>query len=150
MKLHGIPHSIVLDRDKIFTSAFWKELFKLLDTKLLLRTTYHLLTYGQIERVNQCLEMYLRCAISESPAHWRRWLPLAELRYNSSFHSALVCSPFKALYGYDPQVTTTPCLPQSATSSVIDLIRDTEAHTVVLKEHLAIAQNRIKMYTDRK
>jgi hypothetical protein len=102
VRLHGTPIIVVSDRDKIFTSHFWKSLFQALNTKLALTTTYHPQSDGQLERVNQCLEMYLRCAISNSPKQWRTWLPLAEIWYNSSYHTALGCSPFKALYGYDP------------------------------------------------
>jgi len=79
VKLHGLPIAIVTDRDRIFVSAFWKELFKLYDIQLQLSTAYHPQTDGQTERVNQCLEMYLRCAVYDSPKQWHSWLALAEL-----------------------------------------------------------------------
>lgn len=86
VKLHGMPASIVTNRDTIFVSTFWKTLFKV-DLKL--STAYHPQTDGQSKRVNQCLEMYLRCAVHDSPKSWKAWLPLAELWYNSSLHSAI-------------------------------------------------------------
>lgn len=102
VKLHGLPHSIVSNRDRVFTSSFRQELFALLKTELLLSSAYHPQTDGQIERVNQCLEMFLRCSVSESPKQWLHWHPLAELWYNTSYHSAIKCSPYKAFMELNP------------------------------------------------
>jgi len=52
--------------------------------------------------------MFLRCAVQDSPATWKSWLSLAELWYNSTYHASLGCSPFKALYGYEPNIGATP------------------------------------------
>ena len=70
VKLHGLPSTIVTDRDTVFLSQFWKELFKLYKVNLQLSTAYHPQTDGQTERVNQCSEMYLRCSVQDSPKAW--------------------------------------------------------------------------------
>lgn len=102
VKLHGPSTAIILDRDAIFMSQFWKELHKVMGTTIKLSSAYHPQTDGQTERVNQCLKMYLRCICGNKPSQWSQWLPLAELWYNTSHHSALGMPPFKALYGQDP------------------------------------------------
>ncbi|WVZ83942.1 hypothetical protein U9M48_031036, partial [Paspalum notatum var. saurae] len=96
-KLHGFPHSIISDRDRVFTSQFWQELFKLVGTTLRLSSAYHPQSDGQTERVNQCLETYLRCFVHACPAQWKEWLHLAEFWYNTSFHSSLSKTPFEVL-----------------------------------------------------
>lgn len=66
-KLHGLPQNIVCDRDKLFTSQFWRQSFNTLRVQQLLSTAYHPQTDGQSERVNQCLESYLRCMCGLEP-----------------------------------------------------------------------------------
>jgi hypothetical protein len=102
-KLHSLPKVMISDRDPIFTSRFWKELFKLLGSELNMSSAYHPQTDGQSERVNQCVETYLRCFAHACPAKWSQHLSLAEYWYNTSEHSAIKMSPFVALYGKEPR-----------------------------------------------
>jgi hypothetical protein len=101
-KLHGMPHSIVSNRDPNFTSNFWQELFKLQGTQLHLSTAYHPQTNGQTEVVNKCLETYLRCFSSKKKNQWAQWLPLVEWWYNTSYHTTTRMTPFEAVYGQKP------------------------------------------------
>ena len=66
-KLHGLPQAIVSDRDRVFTSHFWQELFKLTNTQLRMTSAYHPQFDGQTKRVNQYLETYLRCFVHACP-----------------------------------------------------------------------------------
>ena len=70
VKLHGMPKSIVSDRDKVFTSQFWQHLFKLQGTTLSMSSAYHPQSNGQLEAVNKCIEMYLRCYTYDNPKSW--------------------------------------------------------------------------------
>jgi hypothetical protein len=120
-----------------------------MNTKLLMSIAYHPQTDGPSERVNQCLEMYLRCSIRTSPSKWKVWLPLVELWYNTSYHSALGCSPFKVLYGYDLSVAATPLVSADCDKSVAELLEARAQHLEILKQHLARARNRMKQHTDK-
>lgn len=84
-KLHGLPETIVSDRDSIFLGNFWQDLFKTLGTTLYFSTSYHPQTDGQTKRLNACLETYLRCVMGHKPKMWRQWLPLAEWWFNVPF-----------------------------------------------------------------
>ncbi|GJT20375.1 retrotransposon-related protein [Tanacetum coccineum] len=148
-KLHGMPESIISDRDKVFLSLFWNELFVLLKVKLQMSTAYHPQSDGQTEVVNRCLETYLRCMTGEHPQEWSKWLPLAELGYNSNYHSAIKATPFEALYGQPPHVH----VPYMGGMSRVDAMDRThvarEKVVRLLKFHLERAQNRMKQQTDK-
>ncbi|RVW72778.1 Transposon Ty3-I Gag-Pol polyprotein [Vitis vinifera] len=91
--MHGVPVSIVSDRDPRFTSRFWHSLQKALGTKLSFSTTFHPQTDGQSERVIQVLEDLLRACILDLQGNWDDHLPLAEFAYNSSFQASIGMAP---------------------------------------------------------
>ncbi|KAA0051377.1 T32E20.30 [Cucumis melo var. makuwa] len=92
---HGIPKSIVSDRDKIFLSNFWRELFAMMGTILKRSMAFHPQTDGKSERVNRCLETYLRCFCNEQSSSWNRFIPSAELWYNITFHASAKATPIQ-------------------------------------------------------
>lgn len=145
--LHGLPKSIISDRDKIFTGHFWTELLKLMGITLNLSTAYHPQTDGQSERVNQCLEMFLCCGVYEAPRKWKKWLAQAELWYNTNHHSSLQCSPFKA--GYDPNPIAAPPNNEATNMSVAEWTQEREAYNEMLRSQLLTAQNKMKIQADK-
>jgi hypothetical protein len=98
-RLHGIPKTIVSDRDPKFTSNFWKGLFKGFRTNLNFSTAYHPESDGQTERVNRVIEDMLRMYVMDKPSRWEDYLHLVEFAYNNGYHASLKMSPFEALYG---------------------------------------------------
>jgi hypothetical protein len=102
-RLHGLPNSIVSDRDAQFTSKFWSSLMSLLDVKLRMSTAYHPQSDGQTERVNSTIEAYLRTYCNREQNDWSELLPLAEYAYNNSATTATGMSPFYANYGFNPR-----------------------------------------------
>ncbi|KAK8554939.1 hypothetical protein V6N13_016193 [Hibiscus sabdariffa] len=105
VRLHGIPRSIVSDRDVKFLSHFWRTLWSKLGTKLMFSTTCHPQTDGQTEVVNRVLSTLLRAVIKKNIKTWEDCLPHVEFAYNHVVHSATNMSPFEVVYGYNP---TTP------------------------------------------
>lgn len=148
-KLHGLPVNIVSDRDKVFTSLFWGELFKLLGTKLSLSSAYHPQSDGQTERLNQCLEQYLRCMVHSHPKQWLKWLPMAEFWYNTNYHSSLKMTPFQALYGYQPPTHSLGPYLDSNNIEVKELLQQRQLITEHIKDNLKKAQERMKFYADK-
>jgi hypothetical protein len=97
--LHGIPKTILFDRDLNFTSKFWKGLFKGFRTNLNFSKDYHLESDGHTERVNQVIEDMLRMYMMEKPSKWEDYRHLVEFSYNNGYQSSLNMSPFESLYG---------------------------------------------------
>jgi len=102
VRLHGLPRSIVSDRDSKFLSHFWRTLWGKLGTKLLFSTTCHPQTDGQIEVVNRTLGQMLRCLISGNPRVWENLLPRIEFAYNRVVNPTTAHTPFEVAYGFNP------------------------------------------------
>jgi hypothetical protein len=149
VKLHSLPVTITSDKDKVFTSKFWQGLFEKWGTKLQMSTAYHLQTDGQTERVNQCLEMYLRTAVADTPTVWVSWLPLAEFWYNTAQHSSLGCSPFKAMYGREPNLGQFTSVDTSAHADLQTWLKEKQHLSQFLRQHLLRAQAKMKAEADK-
>jgi len=122
VKLHGFPIFIVSDRDPLFLSKFWCQLFKFSRTQLHYSSAYHPQSDGQTEVVNRCLEQYLRAYSHGEPHKWVTHLLWAEFSYNTSFHTAIAMTPFEALYGFSPQATPGYVPGSSAITEVDELL----------------------------
>jgi hypothetical protein len=102
VRLHGVPRSIVSDRDVKFLSYFWKVLWGKLGTKLLFSTTCHPQTDGQTEVVNRTLTQLLRTVVHKNLKTWEDCLPFIEFAYNRTMHTTTSYSPFEIVYGFNP------------------------------------------------
>ncbi|KAE9179446.1 hypothetical protein PF002_g27810 [Phytophthora fragariae] len=117
---HGLPESIVSDRDPRFTSAFWTRLFALLGTRLLMSTAAHPETDGQTERVNRVLEDVLR-SYATSFASWSSFLPMAEFALNNSTHASTGLTPFFVNNARHPRVPALLAVRSSNSAAVSTL-----------------------------
>ncbi|GJW49194.1 putative reverse transcriptase domain-containing protein [Tanacetum coccineum] len=96
---HGVPISIISDRDSHFTSRFWQSMQIALGTQIDMSTAYHPETDGQSETTIQTLEDMLQACVIDFGKVWERHLPLVEFSYNNSYHANIKGTPFEALYG---------------------------------------------------
>jgi transposase InsO family protein len=147
-KLHGLPSAMISDRDRIFTSKLWQELFRLANVKLQMSTAYHPQSDGQTERVNQCLETFLRCYAHACPKQWSAWLDVAEYWYNTSFHSALGRSPFEVLYGYTPNALGVIPAQDLPVTDLASWLSARELNSDLIRQHLLRAKQRMKKQAD--
>ncbi|CAM8899336.1 unnamed protein product [Rhodiola kirilowii] len=144
IKLHGFPGTIVSDRDPIFMSRFWKELFRQQGTILAHSTAYHPQSDGQTEVVNRGLEDYLRCFVSEHQRDWLQLLPWAEYCYNTSLHSSTGQTPYESVYGRPPPNLLEHIPGTSNIAAVEAHITHREQLLQALRSNLAKAQQRMR------
>jgi len=147
---HGIPLSIVSDRDSRFVSNFWKSLQRELGTRVHLSTAYHPQTDGQSERTIQTLEDMLRACVLEYGGAWDDHLPLVEFAYNNSYHASIGMPPFEMLYGRrcrTPNCWLEPGEKQFAGPEIVQLTAD---KVKVAREALRVARDRQKSYADKR
>lgn len=122
-RLHGMPSTIVSDRDTKFTSTFWRRLQERLGTKLAMSSSFHPQTDGQSERAIQTLKTMLRGLVNHKQDDWDLYLPAAEFAYNNAVHSSTGVSPFFLNHGFHPRVPASllaPVIPSSSSSLDFD------------------------------
>ncbi|GJW28005.1 putative reverse transcriptase domain-containing protein [Tanacetum coccineum] len=119
MERHGVPMSIISDRDNYFTSRFWQSLQKALGTGLDLSTAYHPETDGQIE-----------------------------FSYNNSYHSSVKCAPFDALYGMKCQTSIAWAKVGESKIFGPEIIQETTDKIMQIKERLKAIRDRQKSYAN--
>ncbi|GJU43295.1 reverse transcriptase domain-containing protein [Tanacetum coccineum] len=147
---HGVPISIISDRDSRFTSRFWQSMQEALGTRLDMSTAYHPQTDGQSERTIQTLEDMLRACVLDFGGSWDVHLPLVEFSYNNSYHSSVRCAPFEALYG---RKCRSPILWAEVGEGQLigpELVQETTEKISQIKDRLKAARDRQKSYADKR
>lgn len=102
VKLHGIPRSFVSDRDPLFISRFWQELFRASGTLLRMSSSYHPQSDGQTEVLNRVVEQYLRTFVHRRPSLWGKLLPWVEWSHNTSWNAGIGATPYEVTFGRKP------------------------------------------------
>ncbi|GJT77538.1 putative reverse transcriptase domain-containing protein [Tanacetum coccineum] len=145
---HGVPVSIISDRDGRFTSLFWQALHKALGTRLDMSTAYHPETDGQSERTIQTLEDMLRACVLDFGKNWDRHLPLVEFSYNNSYHTSIKAAPFEALYGR--KCRSPVCWAEVGEAQLTGpaIIHETTEKIVQIKSRIQAARDRQKSYAN--
>ena len=99
VRLHGVPLSIVSDRDPWFTAYFWKSFQKAMGTQLMMSTAFHPQIDGQSKMTIQVLEDMLRACVLDHKGSWEEHLPLVEFAYYNSYQTSIQMTSYEALYG---------------------------------------------------
>jgi hypothetical protein len=149
VRLHGMPQSMVSDRDPVFTSLFWHELMRLMGTKLHMTSAFHPQSDGQTEAANRVIVMYLRCFTGDRPRQWLRWLPWAEYVYNMAYQSSLRETPFRVVYGHDPPTIRSYEPGETRVAAVARDMEEREAFLADVRYRLEQAQIVQKQHYDR-
>ena len=141
VRLHGVPVSIVSDRDLRFTAHFWKSFQKAMGTWLNMSTAFHPQTDGQSEGTIQVLEDMLRACVLDHKVSWKKHFPLVEFAYNNSYRVSIQMAPYEALYGRPCRSPL--CWTVVGESSITgpDMIRDTSEKVSLIRQRLLTAQS---------
>lgn len=142
-RLHGMPTTIVSDRDTKFTSRFWKELSRLLDIHLAMSTACHPQTDGQSEKAVQTLKTMLRPFIDQRQTNWDLLLSAAEFAYNNAIHTSTGVSPFYFNKGFNPTVPMSLLTPTPGPNPTVNEFVQAQSDALTLaREAMVTAQER--------
>ncbi|GJS11930.1 putative reverse transcriptase domain-containing protein [Tanacetum coccineum] len=144
VRRHGIPVSIICDRNPRFTSNFWKSLQEALGTRLDMSTAYHPETDGQSERTIQTLEDMLRACVIDFRKGWFNHFSLVEFSYNNSYHTSIKAAPFEALYGR--KCRSPVCWAEVGQVQLTgpEMVQETTEKIILIKKRIQAARDRQK------
>ncbi|KAL6531492.1 hypothetical protein OROMI_027855 [Orobanche minor] len=150
-RLHGLPLSIVSDRDTRFLSHFWRTLWRMANTELNFSSAYHPQTDGQTEVVNRSLGNMLRCLVGDNLKSWDSKLSSAEFAHNLALNRSTGFCPFFVVYGVLPRAPIDLLtLPSSKPSDMraTELINELQKLHATTKSHLETSNARYKQIAD--
>ena len=148
VRLHGVPVSIVSDRDPRFMAHFWKSFQKAIGIWLTMSTAFHPQTDGQSERTIQVLEDMLRACVLDHKGSWEEHFPLVKFIHNNSYQASIQMASYESLYGMPCRSPL--CWIEVGESSITspDLIRDTSEKVNLIRQRLLTNQSWHKSYAD--
>lgn len=141
VRLHGLPSSIVSDRDSKFTSKWWRELHRMLGSKLLMSTSFHPQTDGMTERMNRSIGQIFHTAVNPDQKNWVKRVDLTEFTINASISQTTRFAPFELNGGYLPSMIREfrngeqppPGVKAFATQALINLA---QAHDAIIENRV--------------
>jgi hypothetical protein len=146
---HGIPKTIISDRDKLFTSNYWTTLVALIGIKRKLSTAYHPQTDGQTERTNRTMKTYLKIYSNTSQNNWVQLLPMAQLAYNNKTSESTGQTPFYANHGRHPHLFER-VFPTRKTEKAMATANELKKIHENMKANIENAQRRSISYVNKK
>ena len=147
---HGLPDSIISNREAIFSSKFWSSLCYFLSIKRRLSIAFHPQTDGQTERQNSTIEAYLRAFVNFEQNDWVRLLPMAEFAYNNAKNASTGHMPFELNCGYHPRMSYKENVdPRSQSKLADELSAELRELMIVCQENLHHAQELQKRAHDK-
>ncbi|KAG7674693.1 hypothetical protein KSW81_000333 [Nannochloris sp. 'desiccata'] len=152
-KYHGMPKSIVSDRDSRFTSAFWQELMKILGTDLLMSTAMHPQTDGLAERSHRTIKETLTNWTAANPSNWSQHISSVEFAINNSKQGATGQTPFFLNHGLHPHTPASlladSVLPASLSPHADDYLKKLKTAWKCAHQCVLAAQETMKKRADR-
>jgi hypothetical protein len=139
--LHGLPKSIVSDPGPQFASTVWGQICSQLGIDQTISTAFHPPTDGRTEQINAGMEQYLRIFVNHQQDDWVKWLPLAEFAANNRVSESTKCTPFFAVQGVDPRMSSAREPTQAQDQRRLDADQ-VQAMMQQVNEHLRVEMRR--------
>jgi hypothetical protein len=149
IRYHGIPKSIISDRDKLFTSNYWSTLMAEIGIQRKLSTAYHPQTDGQTERTNRTMKTYLKIYSNPQQTNWVSLLPMAQLAYNNKSSEATGRTPYFANHGRHPNLFNRT-LPSPKAEAAMQTAEEMKKTHKEMEERIQRAQTQSISYVNKK